>query len=81
MIGDAGSDRDSYLEIVSKNDVTRGRLQDSVDAEDQFNQTFALINPGSGSKTAQYYAARNRTDAAQSMIQDVFYISNFAQVN
>ena len=70
LIGDAGSDRDSYLEIVSKNDVTRGRLQDSVDAEDQFNQTFALINPGSGSKTAQYYAARNRTDAAQSMIQD-----------
>lgn len=70
LIGDAGSDRDSYLDIVSKNDVTRGRLQDSVDAEDQFNQTFALINPGSGSKTAQYSAARGRTDAAQSMIQD-----------
>lgn len=70
LIGDAGSDRESYLDIVSKNDVTRGRLQDSVDAENEFNQTFALINPGSGSKTAQYSAARGRTDAAQSMIQD-----------
>lgn len=70
IAGDTGSDRDRLLNLVSRDGDSRMRLEDKINAEQEFFDTYKLVNPNANSKTAQYQAAAGRADMAQSMIED-----------
>lgn len=70
LAGDSGSDRDKLLDTIAPSIPRRLQLQDNLDAESAFYDSYKTFNPQTGPKSGQYGASAGRADSANAAIED-----------